>query len=470
MKECVMSVKKGQVLDLKVQDIAFGGKGIAKIDGFAVFIDKTVPEDHVRVRITKKKSNFAEARVLEIITPSPLRIPPRCSYSGYCGGCKWQFLNYEKQLEYKTSHVRESIEHIALIKGVVVHPALPSKKVFGYRNKMEFSCSDQRWLMPEDLENKDIEKGFGIGLHAPGTFSKVIDIEACHIQPELGNRILNDVRAYIAQSSEPVYGLISHEGFWRFLMLRHSETQDNWMVNIITSSLKKEAVMPLAEQLKKDYPQITSIVNNITASKAGIAIGEYEVLLAGDPYITDNLGKYSFKISANSFFQTNTKGAESLYSMVEAYAGLTGVERVLDLYSGTGTIPIWLSSSAKEITGIEIVESSVADARKNCLENNVDNCHFILGDIKDVLPGLSSKPDVMIIDPPRSGMHKDVVASVLELAPQRMVYVSCNPSTMARDIGMMKEKYRLVEVQPVDMFPHTYHIESVARLERIDVL
>lgn len=463
-----MGLKKGQNIELTITDIAFGGKGIARVDGLAVFVDKTVPGDRVSAMITRKKKNYAEARVMAILEPSSLRITPRCRYSGYCGGCKWQFLDYDKQLEYKTAHVRESIEHIALINDVTVHPALPSSLIFGYRNKMEFSCSDLRWLMPEELDNKDIEKGFGIGLHAPGTFSKVIDIESCDIQPELGNRILNDVRRYIAQSPEPVYGLKSHEGFWRFLMLRHSASRDTWMVNIITSALKKDIVLPLAEQLMADYPQIVSVVNNITGRKAGIAIGEYEVHLAGDDHITDKLGPYEFKISANSFFQTNTKGAETLYATVEAYAGLTGGELVLDLYSGTGTIPIWLSASAREIIGIEIVESAVSDARKNCLENGVDNCRFILGDIKDVLPGLDHKPDVMIIDPPRSGMHKDVVASVLSLAPRRLIYVSCNPATLARDMGLLKEVYRVVEVQPVDMFPHTYHIESVARLERMD--
>lgn len=462
-----MGLKKGQVIELTVEDIAFGGKGLAKVDGLAVFIDKTVPQDRVNVRITKKKKNFAEARVIDLVSPSPLRIPARCRYSGYCGGCKWQFLDYTKQLEYKTSHVKESLEHIALIRDVPVHPAIPSTHVFGYRNKMEFSCSDMRWLMPEELENKEIEKGFGIGLHAPGTFSKVIDIDTCHIQPELGNPILQDVRDYIRNSSEPVYGLKSHEGFWRFLMLRHSFSRNNWMVNIITSSFKKDVVMPLAQALMEKYPEVTSVVNNISARKAGIAIGEYEEVLLGDPFIVDNLGPYEFKISANSFFQTNTSGAERLYGIVETYAGLTGTETVLDLYSGTGTIPIWLSASAKEITGIEIVESAVKDAVKNCVENNIGNCTFLLGDIKDILPGLSTKPDVMIIDPPRTGMHKDVVASILKLAPERMVYVSCNPATMARDIGMLSESYRVMEVQPVDMFPHTYHIESVARLERI---
>ena len=462
-----MEVKKGQILELTVSDVAFGGKGFAKVDGFAVFIDKTVTDDKVRVQVTRKKKNFAEARVLDLISPSPLRVEPRCKYSGYCGGCKWQFLDYEKQLELKTAHVKESLEHIGLISGVTVHRALPSKHVYGYRNKMEFSCSDQRWLMPEELEDKDIVKGFGIGLHAPGTFFKVIDIDGCHLQNEQGNRILSHVRDYILKSGEPAYGLKSHEGFWRFLMLRYSAANDQWMVNIITSSEKKHVVMPLATELTRLFPNVTSVVNNITAKNAAIAMGEYEILLAGQPYITDRLGPYAFKISANSFFQTNTTGAETLYSMVQQYAGLTGNETVLDLYSGTGTIPIWLSSFAKEITGMEIIESAVSDARKNCEENGITNCRFILGDIKDVLPEMGQKTDVMIIDPPRTGMHKDVVKAVLDLKPERMVYVSCNPATMARDIGMIKDHYRVVEVQPVDMFPHTYHIESVARLERI---
>jgi len=462
-----MDIKKGQVLELEVTDIAFGGKGFAKVDGFAVFIDKAVTHDIVLARITKKKKSFAEARILELIKPSHLRIDPVCDYSGYCGGCKWQFLDYEKQLEYKTSHVSESLEHIGLVKGVVVHPAIPSKNVFGYRNKMEFSCSDKRWLMPDELENKEIEKGFGIGLHVPGTFYKVLDIDKCWLHPEPGSAILDEVRNYIIDSGVPVYGLHSHEGFWRFLMLRHSYANNNWMVNIITSSENKDVVMPLAERLMEKFPEIVSVVNNITSRRAGIAVGEYELHLKGEKYITDKLGNWEFKISANSFFQTNTPGAEALYSKVTEYAGLTGDEVVVDLYSGTGTIPIWLSDSAKEITGIEIVESSVADAHKNCIDNGVDNCNFILGDIKDVLPGLGKKPDVMIIDPPRAGMHKDVVKSVLDLAPEKIVYVSCNPATLARDIVMLKEQYRIVEVQPVDMFPHTYHIESVARLERL---
>ena len=463
-----MNIKKGQVLELEVSDIAFGGKGLAKVDGFAVFVDKAVSGDIVKARISKKKKNFAEAQILEFIKKSPLRHDAKCDYSGNCGGCKWQFLDYEKQLEYKTAHVAESIEHIGLLKGVTVHPALPSPNVFGYRNKMEFSCSDKRWLLPHELNDESIEKGMGIGLHVPGTYFKVLDIDKCWIFPDTGSQILGDVRQYVKKSGVPVYGLHSHVGFWRFVMLRHSYATDTWMLNLITSSENMEVVKPLAEELMKKYPQITSIVNNITAKKAGVAVGDYEVLLMGEPFIKDRLGDYQFKISANSFFQTNTPGAEKLYEMVSKYAGLTGNEVVVDLYSGTGTIPIWLSSYAKEVTGIEIVESSVADAKSNCIDNGVDNCNFILGDIKAVLPTLPVKPDVMVVDPPRAGMHEDVIKSVLALAPKRIVYVSCNPATLARDILKLKEKYHIAEVQPVDMFPHTYHIESVARLELID--
>ncbi len=459
-----MGVKKGQVVELEITDIAFGGKGLAKVEGFAIFVDKAVTGDKVMARIVKKKRNFAEARIVELVQPSEDRKAAPCEYSGYCGGCKWQFLDYEKQLHYKTRHVSESIEHIGLMKDVKVLPALPSEKTFGYRNKMEFSCSDKRWLLPEELENPDIEKGFGIGLHVPGTFDKILDIKECHIQPSLGNSILEEVRQYIIDSGVPVYGLRSHVGFWRFLMVRHSVAHDKWMINIVTAQEKREVVQPLADLLMEKYPEVACVVNNITGKKAGIAVGEHEILLAGEAYIQDKLGPYEFDISANSFFQTNTRAAEILYQKVGEYAGLTGIETVLDLYSGTGTIPIWLSKDAKEVLGMEIVESAVADARENCRKNGIENCRFILGDIKDLLPTVAVKPDVMIIDPPRVGMHKDVVKQVLALAPEKIVYVSCNPATLSRDLLELKSLYDVVEVQPVDMFPHTYHIEAVAKL------
>ncbi|MCK5784503.1 MAG: 23S rRNA (uracil(1939)-C(5))-methyltransferase RlmD [Desulfobacterales bacterium] len=461
-----MGVKKGQTIELEISDIAFGGKGLARVDGFTVFVDMAVPLDRVEARIYKKKKNYAEARVLTLLEPSPFRVDPQCRYSGYCGGCKWQFLDYAKQLEFKQQHVAESLEHIGLIKDTPVHPVIAPGSVFGYRNKMEFSCSDRRWLLPDEMGKEDTDISFALGLHVPGTFYKVLDTEECLLQPELGNRILDDARTYMKNSGSPVYGLRTQVGFWRFLMLRHSVAYDQWMVNIITSSEDKEVVQPLSDLLMKKYPGVVSVVNNITSRKASVATGEYEILLGGDSVLKDKLGPYEFEISASSFFQTNTKGAETLYQKVREYAELSGNETVMDLYSGTGTIPIWLSESAKEIIGFEIVESAVADAEKNCRNNDVSNCRFIPGDIRDSFSGIEKKPDVMIIDPPRVGMHKDVVKQVVDMAPGKIVYVSCNPATLARDIGMMKDYYRVIEVQPVDMFPHTFHIESVAKLEK----
>ena len=462
-----MTVKKGQQLEVVVEDMAFGGRGLVKVDGLAVFVDQGVPGDRAEIRIVKKKKNFAEARVIRIMTPSPFRVTPPCRYSGFCGGCKWQFLDYPKQLEYKRNHVIESIEHIGLLQNILVHDVIPSPNMFKYRNKMEFSCSDRRWLLPEEMDKEGTDISFAIGLHVPGTYHKVLDTDACLLFPDLGNAILEDVRQYIKKSDLPVYGLRSHEGFWRFLMLRHSAAHDRWLVNIVTAEKRLEAVNPLAHMLMEKYPQVVSIVNNISARKASIAIGESEILLAGERCLKDKINAFEFEISANSFFQTNTLGAERLYRTVVDYAGLTGSETVADLYCGTGTIAICLSSGARQVMGIEIVESAVADAEKNCALNNVSNCRFIPGDIKDCLSKITKVPDVMIIDPPRVGMHKDVVRQVLEMAPPRLVYVSCNPATLARDLNMIKDQYRVLEVQPVDMFPHTFHIESVARLERV---
>lgn len=461
-----MSIKKGELIELEITGMAFGGKGIAKVDGLAVFVEHTVPLDRVNARILKKKKSFAEAKVVEILEPSPYRINPPCEYSGFCGGCKWQFLQYDRQLHYKRQHVEESLAHIGLIKDVPVHPAVPSEKIFGYRNKMEFSCSDRKWLLPSDFAAGEKSTGFTLGLHVPGTFDKVLDIRACLLQPEEGNMILEDAKAFMKNSGAPPYGIKSHEGFWRFLMLRNSAANGNWMVNIITSTENRKIVVPLAALLTEKYSGLVSVINNITSSKAAVATGEYETLLSGSPYIKDKLGDFEFEISANSFFQTNTPGAEILYEKVKEFAGLSGNETVLDLYSGTGTIPVFLSANAGLITGLEIVESAVMDAKKNCRTNGISNCTFILGDIRESLSKISKKPDVMIIDPPRAGMHKDIVRQVADMAPRRIVYVSCNPATLARDLCLLKEFYEVTEVQPVDMFPHTWHIESVARLEK----
>ena len=356
-----MKVKKGQSFEVEISDIAFGGKGLVRIDGLAVFVDQAVPGDRVLIRITRKKKSYAQARVMELLEASPDRIDPPCIYSGFCGGCKWQFLEYAVQLKYKRRHVQESLEHIGQIKDARVYPTIPSPQTFEYRNKMEFSCTDRRWLTPEEMQLPLVEKGFGIGLHVPGTFFKVFDTKKCLLQPDLGNQLLDDTRRFIIASGLPAYGLRSHEGFWRFLMLRHSVAFDRWMVNIVPAAENRQVLRRLADILMETYPGVISVVNNITARKAGVTTGESEISLAGNPAIIDKIGSFEFEISANSFFQTNTAGAARLYDTVRKCAELEGTETVLDLYSGTGTIPILLSDAAREVIGCLLYTSDAAD-------------------------------------------------------------------------------------------------------------
>ena len=461
-----MRRRQQTIVETDITGLAFGGKGIARIDGLAVFVERTVPGDRARIRITRKKRNYAEAQLEEILAPSADRVAAPCRYSGICGGCTWQFLRYEKQLEYKRQHVAESLEHIGAITAVPVHATLASPVLFGYRNKMEFTCTDRRWLLPEEMGQPGAENDFAIGLHVPGTFHKVIDIADCLLQPAVGNRILEAIRDFIRSSGLPVYGLRSHAGFWRFAMLRNSAANGGWMVNIITAFEDRAMVTTLAERLTAAFPEVVSVVNNVTARHAGVAVGEFEQAVMGTPFIRDAIGRFEFDVSANSFFQTNTRGAALLYRTVLEYAGLEGQETVLDLYSGTGTIPIFIAGHCREVVGIEIIASSVADAERNCRLNGVSNCRFIKGDILEGLSGVALRPQVMIIDPPRVGMAREVVQQVLAMGPGRIVYVSCNPATLARDLVLLQEGYAVREVQPIDMFPHTFHVESVVRLER----
>lgn len=460
----MMKTHKGQTIELNIDSLAFGGQGIGRINGYVVFVRGGVPGDRLRARIYKKKKDYAEASVVELIVSSPDRVQAPCPYSGYCGGCQWQHLNYKRQLSYKKSHVRESLSRIGGLDRLPVRDVLPAEKTFAYRNKMEFSFSDRRWFLPHQMDGREKESSFALGLHVPGTYQKVIDIETCLLQDQRGNQILKDVRKYARESRIPVYGLKSHEGFWRFLTLRYSTAFDEWMVNLITSEALPEVVQPLVDMLLDRTEQIKTVVNNINRRKASVAVGEREIVLMGDGYIQDKIGPFTFRISANSFFQTNSMAARKLYQTVADYSEITGSETVLDLYCGTGTIPIFLANRVRNIIGVEINESAVLDARRNCIDNRVDNCQFICGDIREEIINIRQKPDVLIIDPPRAGMHKRVLAHVIKLAPEKIVYISCNPVTLARDIGQMIQCYELIEIQPVDMFPHTYHIEAVAKL------
>jgi 23S rRNA (uracil1939-C5)-methyltransferase len=472
-------MRRGDIIDLTIDRTAFGGQGIARLDGLVIFVKGAIPGDRVKALILKKKKAYAEARVQEILVPSADRISAPCPYFGICGGCQWQQVKYERQLEYKRAHVEEALFHVGSLSGIEILDSIPSEKPFGYRNKMEFSFSDRPWLphppprlnaparqidLPSPSVGERKERGFALGLHVPGTFDKIIDVRACLLQQERGNEILREVKRYALESGLPPYGLKTHEGFWRFLTLRHSVYLDEWMVNLVTSEMRTDAILPLAKRLTGGFPNVTTVVNNITARKASIAVGEREVALAGPGTIKDRIGTSTFQISANSFFQTNSLGAERLYGKVVEFAELERKETVLDLYSGTGTIPIFLAKSASRVIGMEIAESAVLDARRNCQTNGIENCQFILGDIRDSLTRLRIHPEVMIIDPPRAGMHQDVLSRVLQIGAERIVYVSCNPATLARDLARMQEHYHITRIQPVDLFPQTYHVESVAKL------
>lgn len=459
--------KQEEAVELTVEKMAFGGQGVARSDGLVVFVHGALPGDRVRAGILKKKKAFAEARVLEVLSPSPHRTEPPCPYFPHCGGCRWQHALYARQLEYKREHVVDALTRIGTLPDTPVCDTIPSERIYGYRNKMEFSFATRRWLLPAELEAGVDGEGLALGLHAPGTFNKVLDIDGCLLQSPEGNAILKEVKGFAKESGLPAYGLKTHEGFWRFLTLRHSEDRDEWMVNVITAEGNRGSVERFSRSLTQRFPRIRSFVHSISTRKAAIAVGEREVTLHGDGIIEDRLGPFSFRISADSFFQTNSLTAGKLYAKVLEYAEIKGSETVLDLYSGTGTIPIFISRrTGGEVIGMEISGAAVQDAEMNCRANEIPNCRFIVGDIKETLATLRSKPDVVIIDPPRAGMHKDALSRVLGLAAERLVYVSCNPPTLARDLSLLAGQYEVLEVQPVDMFPHTYHIEAVAKLVR----
>ena len=464
MTERKYPVKRGKEYEFKIERLAFGGFGVARIDNYVVFIKDAIPGDVVNAKITKRKSSFAEARLLSIIQPSDIRIESDCPYFSYCGGCTWQNMSYENQLIYKRKIVQESIERLAGIENCEVEPVAESENVLGYRNKMEFSFADNRWLLPEELGNMAISKGFALGLHVPGTFDKILHIENCLLQSKTANKILLYVSDYAKKKNLQPYGIRSHKGFLRFLMLRESSYTGKIMVNIITAYEDIKSLKPLADDLMKNIPQIAGVINNINSKLAQIAVGEYEILLAGESFIQEKLAGMYFNISANSFFQTNTIQAEKLYDFVVKFANLKPDEIVWDLYSGTGTIGLILAKMAKKVIGFEVVESAVKDAFKNAREHKVENIDFIAGDLLHKLQNAAHKPDVLITDPPRSGMHEKVTHYINEIQPKRIVYVSCNPTTLARDLKILSLNYLIEKIQPVDMFPQTYHIETVVKL------
>ncbi|MBN2424277.1 MAG: 23S rRNA (uracil(1939)-C(5))-methyltransferase RlmD [Calditrichaceae bacterium] len=469
MSEAKYPVKRGGEYDFDIDKLAFGGAGIARVDNYVVFIKDTLPGDKVKARITRRKPSFAEARLLEIIKPSPMRQHPPCKYHQWCGGCTWQNLSYENQVKIKRQLVEESIQHIAGIQKSTVCPVIESDSAFAYRNKMEFSFTDKRWLLPEELGKADIKPGFALGLHVPGTFDKIIKIDHCLLQSDTANRILRSVSDFCMGKKLQAYGLKTHQGLLRFLVIRQSRYNGKIMVNIVTAYEEENILKQLALKLTEEFPEVESVVNNINSRPAQIARGEREIVLAGKSYIQEKLGDFIFNISANSFFQTNSAQAEKMYKKVLEFSELSGKEFVWDLYCGTGTFSLFLAAQAKKITGFDVEASAIQDAAENARNHQVFNAGFIEGDLLHTLASVKEKPDVIITDPPRAGMHEKVVRLILSASPRRLVYISCNPATLARDLNILSEQYAIDKVQPLDMFPQTYHIETIVQLTKRSV-
>jgi len=465
-------MKRGDEAVLTLEGFAFEGKSVARLDGLVVFVYGAVPGDTARVQFTKVKKNFCEARTMEVVTPSPLRDIPRCRYFGVCGGCRWQNVRYEAQLDFKRQHVVDALERIGGFRGVTVSPTLGVDSAYFYRNKMEFSFG-HRWLTKEEMKERgQVVSSFALGLHIPDRFDRVLDLEECWLQSETSTRIMNTVRRFCLERQLSVFSTGTHTGYLRNLVIREGKRTGELMVNLVTRDDRPEIVREMCDTLLAGIPGITTICNNITERKSQVAVGDREVVYFGPGFITERIGKRTYRISANSFFQTNTLQAERLYDTALRMARLNGQEVVYDLYSGTGTIALHIANDAARVIGIESVSAAVEDARSNAAVNGVENCTFVLGDLRDTLKNRADllmpfgTPDVVIIDPPRAGMHEDVVRRVVELQPERIIYVSCNPTTQARDLKLMGDQYAIREVQPVDMFPHTFHIENVVSLSR----
>ncbi|MFZ2445196.1 MAG: 23S rRNA (uracil(1939)-C(5))-methyltransferase RlmD [Syntrophobacteraceae bacterium] len=465
-------ITKGMETDLFVEKLAFGGKGVARPDGFIVFLDRAVPGQTVRARIVKKKKNYAEARVVGVVSQSPHYVPPPCPHFGTCGGCHWQDISRDVQLEWKRNHVIECLGHIGGVSEARVEPIIASPEQFYYRNKMEFTFSARRWLLPEELEGGDLgrEDLFALGLHVRGFFDKVFNIDDCLLESPVAVAVMKEVRDRAKESGLPAYSIRGHEGFWRFLVVREAKRTGQMLVHLITSGHPRaeQAVDSLWSGLAAKFPEITTFIHSLSANKSQVATGDSSRVIFGPGYIEEKLGDLRFRISAHSFFQTNSLGTEKLYDTVREFGDFDGSENVWDLYCGTGSIGIYIASRVKSVTGIELVPDAIGDAFENCRINGIRNCSFLAGDLKDVIKTAAEagRPDVVIADPPRAGMHPKVIKTLLEVRPKRIIAVSCNPASLARDAAFFLDTYEIKGIQPFDLFPHTPHLECVMRLDR----
>ena len=459
--------------EITITDVAAEGKALAKVDGLAVFVPYVVPGDVVDLQVRRKKHSYAEAEAVHFHKYSDVRAVPFCEHFGVCGGCKWQNLPYEEQLRYKQKQVTDNLTRIGKVELPEIMPILGSKHIKEYRNKLEFGFSNKKWLTFEEVASGvKFDNMNAVGFHIPGAFDKILDIHKCHLMSDINNRLRNRIREFAIDNHISFFDLREQVGVLRNIMIRTSATGE--LMLLVQFCMKnnddEQQAMSVMEMLKNEFPEITSLlyVNN---TKCNDTVGDLDILTyAGNDFIYETMEGLRFKVGPKSFYQTNTEQAYELYKVARNFAGLTGKELVFDLYTGTGTIANFVARQARQVIGIEYVPEAIEDAKVNAELNQLDNTLFYAGDMKDILNrdfiAEHGRPDVIITDPPRAGMHNDVIDTILFAEPQRIVYVSCNPATQARDLSLLDEKYKVIAVQPVDMFPQTHHVENVVLLER----
>ncbi len=451
------NVKKGDTVELKIEGLSYGGRGLGKYEGMVIFVPDVVPGDVVAAHIYRRKSNYAEASVKEYIERSPLRVTPRCSHHDTCGGCVWQTIPYEKQLIFKESILTSVLEHLGGQSNLDVKPIIPSPDVWYYRNKMEFTFG-----------KNDAGEAI-VGLHSAGSYHQVVEITECHIHPPAFNSIIKVVRDFAGRHELEPYDNRTHEGLLRHLVIRHSRYTDEVVVILLTADTTPEIIKQLPDEIKKKVPGLKGFMWGLNTRVSDVARADRIIYSWGDPYLVEHIGEKEFRVSAFSFFQTNTGATERLYSTIRDFTDLSGKEVVLDAFCGTGTIGIYCADLCRHVYGIELIAQAVWDARANARLNGLENCTFLAGDIFKTLPLVKNVAErhisCLVVDPPRGGMGKKALRALAHLKAPTVIYVSCNPTTLARDLQYFSNTgYTLETIQPVDMFPHTYHIESVTRM------
>lgn len=452
-----------------MEDYAAEGKSLARVDGKVIFIENVVPGDVVDVQLHKNKKDWAEGRALRFHQLSPERIQPFCPHFGVCGGCQWQMLPYEKQLEYKQRQVQDNLRRIGKVALPDMQPIMGAEETRFYRNKLEYTFGNRRFLTTEELKDASVSNEQDVaGFHAKGMFDKLVDIHTCYLQAEPTNALRNAIREFGRQNQYAFYDIRNHTGLLRTMQVRLCTTGEI-MVNMVFGQDDEEKRTTLLNHIVTQFPEVTTLLYTIN-TKMNDSLHDLEpVVWKGKGYVIEQMEEFRFKIGPKSFFQTNTRQGEQLYRVTREFAELSGTETVYDLYCGTGSIGIFVSNRAKKIVGVEVIEAAVADARENAALNNIGSALFVAGDVSDVCDDAffesHGRPDVIITDPPRAGMQEKLVRKILDIAAPLVVYVSCNPATQARDLALLDEKYGVTRIQPVDMFPHTLHIENVVQLK-----